>query len=325
MPHAPDFWTKSGSLSDFLLPFAWGHTGIALARRMLVRSKHMRVPVLCVGNLVAGGAGKTPVVLSLVQILSAAGQVPHILSRGYGGSLPGPVLVDPDRHSAAEVGDEPLLLAQAAPTWIGRDRVASAEAAISQGASLLLLDDGFQNPSLHQDLALLVIDGEYGLGNGRVIPAGPLREPARHGLARAQAVIVMGDDKNNLPLAGKVVLTARVVPCDATPLTGKKVIAFAGIGIPQKFFATLKKAGAVLVGEHGFPDHHPYRDTELADLAREASEKRAALMTTEKDLVRLDRRWRQKITALKVAVVWDDRAALIALLERAIGAAHRGA
>lgn len=325
MPQAPDFWARPGLLSDLLLPLAWGHAGLSVARRALTRAKRVGVPVLCVGNLVAGGAGKTPVVLSLARMLSDAGYRPQILSRGYGGSLAGPKRVDPAQHSAAEVGDEPLLLARAAPTWIGRDRVATAEAAIAQSADVLLLDDGFQNPSLQQDLALVVIDGEFGFGNGRVIPAGPLREPVKAGLARAQAVIVMGAGKSDLPLAGTTMLKAKLVACDAELLKGKRLAAFAGIGRPQKFFAMLKELGAVLVAERGFPDHHRYHEAELDQLAREATSQGAALITTEKDLVRLEPRWRARVAVLKVEVAWEDRAAVLALLAGTVEAPRRGA
>ncbi len=325
MPQAPEFWNRTGLLSDVLLPFAWGHAGLSAARRALSHGKRVSVPVLCVGNLVAGGAGKTPVVLSLAQLLTAAGHRPHLLSRGYGGSLAGPLQVDPARHSAAEVGDEPLLLAGAAPTWIGRDRVASAAAAIAHGADALLLDDGFQNPSLRQDLALIVVDGEYGFGNGRVIPAGPLREPVPTGLARAQAVVVIGRAKSNLPLGGAKRLNAQLVAPDAEALRGKRLIAFAGIGRPQKFFVTLAELGAMLVMERSFPDHHPYQEAELDRLADDAAREDATLITTEKDWVRLTPAWRARVAALKVAVHWEDRGAVLALLAPVMKTARRGA
>jgi tetraacyldisaccharide 4'-kinase len=322
MPQAPEFWTRSGLLSDLLLPLAWSHAALGAARRRRRPSWRASVPVLCVGNLVAGGAGKTPVALSLAPILHAAGKAPHILSRGYGGSLEGPVQVDPVRHSASETGDEPLLLAQAAPVWIGRDRVASARAAIAAGAQILLLDDGFQNPTLHQDLALVVIDGAYGLGNGRVIPAGPLREPATDGLARAQAIVLIGDDRTGIARCGKPLLTARLEPRGAADLKGQRVVAFAGIGRPEKFFATLRALGAELVAAHPFPDHHTYREVELARLSAEASAQRAQLITTEKDRVRLTPPWRERIRALKVEIVWDDMAALMRVLAPVLDLRH---
>jgi tetraacyldisaccharide 4'-kinase len=325
MPQAPDFWARPGLLSDLLLPIAWGHAGLSAARRALSRTTLVSVPVICVGNFVAGGAGKTPVVLSIAQMLSTAGHHPHILSRGYGGATVGPCRVDPTRHNATAVGDEPLLLAGAAPTWVGSDRVATAAAAIGAGADVLLLDDGFQNPALTYNFALLVVDGAYGLGNGRVIPAGPLREPAKAGLARAQAVIVMGNGESNLDFAGVRKLKAKLVAPDTADLRGKRVVAFAGIGRPQKFFATLEQLGATLVATRGYPDHHRYRAAELDQLAHDAASQNAALITTEKDWVRLDPLWRQRIAMLKVEVEWEDRAAIEALVASAMESARRGA
>jgi tetraacyldisaccharide 4'-kinase len=322
MPEAPKFWAKPGLLSGLFLPLGWGHAALGAARRRFSHAWRASVPVICVGNLVAGGAGRTPVSLSLAQILTRAGLAPHILSRGYRARLKGPLRVDPARHSAAEVGDEPLLLARAAPTWIGADRVASARAAIAAGAGILLLDDGLQNPYLHQDLRLVVIDGAYGLGNGRVIPAGPLREPAAAGLARASAIVLMGQPRPDLALAGKTVLRATLAPRDGDRFKDKAVIAFAGIGQPKKFFKTLEEIGAVLAGAHAFADHHPYRDTELARLAAEASENDAALVTTEKDWVRIAPAWRQRTSALKVEVEWVDEAALHRVLAPAMERAH---
>jgi len=322
MPRAPDFWARPGLLSDLLLPLAWGHAALTSTRRRFAHPWRAGVPVLCVGNLVAGGAGKTPVCLSLAQLLGARGWHAHLLSRGYGGSLGGPVRVDPQRHSAAEVGDEPLLLARAAPVWIGSDRASAARAAIAAGADLLILDDGFQNTSLHQDLALVVIDGATGLGNGRVIPAGPLREPPGSGLARAEAAIVIGEDKTGLVLPGSIVLRATLAPRGATDLAGKKVVGFAGIGRPTKFRDTLEELGAAIAGWHAFPDHHPYRETELARLAEEASGANAMLVTTEKDLMRLTPLWRQHVRAIAVEIAWRDEAALLAVLAPILSRAH---
>jgi tetraacyldisaccharide 4'-kinase len=322
MLEAPKFWAKPGLLSGLFLPLGWGHAALGAARRRFSHAWRASVPVICVGNLVAGGAGKTPVSLSLARIMTEAGLAPHILSRGYRARLKGPLQVDPARHSAAEVGDEPLLLARAAPTWIGADRVASARAATAAGAGILLLDDGLQNPYLHHDLALVVIDGAYGLGNGRVIPAGPLREPAAVGLARASAIVLMGKPRAHVAFAGKTVLRATLAPREGDLFKGKPVIAFAGIGQPKKFFATLEEIGAVLAGVHPFADHHPYRDTELARLAAEASEKNAMLVTTEKDWVRIAPAWRQRASALTVEVEWADEAALRRVLAPALERAH---
>lgn len=323
MPQAPEFWTRTGLLSDLLLPFSWAFAAGGAMRRHFAHPFRASVPVICIGNLVAGGAGKTPVTLSLARLLRDAGKMAHILSRGYGGSLSGPLRVDPAQHSAKDVGDEALLLAQAAPTWIGADRAQSARAAIAAGAELLLLDDGFQNPTLYQDFALAVVDGQYGLGNGRVIPAGPLREPAAEGLARAQAVVLIGADRTGIAARGeKPVLRARLQPREAEDLAGCKTVAFAGIGRPEKFFTTLRQIGAEVVATHAFADHHAYRETELARLLGEASERRAVTVTTEKDRVRLDQPWRTRIRALKVEIEWDDEAAVMRLLAPLLGSRH---
>jgi tetraacyldisaccharide 4'-kinase len=319
-PPTPEFWARRGPLSSLLLPLAWAYGAGAAARQAWTQPFRAAVPVICIGNLVAGGAGKTPVALSLAALLKARGHAVHILSRGYAGSLAGPVPVDRVRHSATDVGDEPLLLAAAAPTWVARDRVASAKAAIAAGAGVLLLDDGLQNPRLAKTLSLLVVDGGAGFGNGRVLPAGPLREPLAGGLARADLVVLMGDDEAGVAplLQGKPVLRARLVAQNGPDFAGKPVVAFAGIGRPAKFFASLAATGARLIARHGFPDHHPYREEELSRLLAEAADTGASLVTTAKDRVRLAPEWRARIGVLTVAVAWDDAAALDAALARAM-------
>jgi tetraacyldisaccharide 4'-kinase len=276
------------------------------------------VPTICVGNLTAGGAGKTPVVLSLAAMLRARGRRPHILSRGYGGSRKGPLQVDPTRHSASEVGDEPLLLAAAAPCWIGADRIASARGAIDAGADLLLLDDGFQNPALRYDVALVVIDGGYGIGNGRVMPAGPLREPVAPAFERASAVVMIGACAQRLDAGRLPILAAQLAPIEADSLAGQRVVAFAGIGRPAKFFATLTALGADIAERQGFADHYRYTELDLHTLDALAQANTATLVTTEKDWVRLPPTWRDKIRALKVALCWDDDTALDRVLAPAL-------
>lgn len=321
MPLAtPEFWSRPSLAAQLLQPLAWGHAAVRAARWALAHPWRAPVPVLCVGNLVAGGAGKTPVAIDLARRLAARGRHPHLLSRGYGGTLAGPAAVAPSRHSAAEVGDEPLLLAEAAPTWIARDRAAGARAAIEAGADLLVMDDGFQNPSLAKDLSLVVVDAGYGFGNGRVLPAGPMREPAASGLARADAVVLLGEDEANVlaQLEGAPVLRARLEPLNGARLAGQRVVAFAGIARPVKFFATLDRLGARLVARRGFPDHHPYRDDELERLAAEAAAQRALLVTTTKDAARLAPLWRARVETLAITVAWDDEPALDALLDRLV-------
>jgi tetraacyldisaccharide 4'-kinase len=318
-PPTPEFWARPGLVSSLLQPLAWTYALGARTRERWTRSWHAPVPVICVGNLVAGGAGKTPVTLSLAARLAGRGRAVHILSRGYGGSLAGPVRVDPERHSASEVGDEPLLLAEAAPCWVARDRVAGAKAAVASGAGLLLLDDGLQNPRLAKDLSLLVVDGGYGFGNRRVLPAGPLREPIAPGLARADAVVLMGEDGAGIAplLRAKTVLKARLEAQNGEDLAGQAVVAFAGIARPEKFFASLEAAGARVVARHRFADHHRYGAGELARLRAAAAAAGARLVTTTKDLARLAPMERAGIAVLEVRVAWDDAAALDALLVRA--------
>jgi tetraacyldisaccharide 4'-kinase len=315
---APEFWAADNPPARLLSPVGQAYGLAGRLRRRLARPVRAAIPVICIGNLVTGGAGKTPVVIALALHLRARGRRPHLLTRGYGGRAAGPLRVDPARHDAATVGDEALLLADAAPTWCARDRVAGACAAVAAGADLLILDNGFQSPALHQDLALLVVDGAFGFGNRRLVPAGPLREPIAAGLARAAAVIQLGPDEVDLdPLLPPEIprLRAGLRPGPNAPqLTGRRVVAFAGIGRPQKFFRSLAEAGAVLVGRHAFADHHRYRRRELVALLDEAAAKDAICVTTAKDQVRLPADLRALITILPATVIWQDYDALDRLL-----------
>jgi len=316
---APEFWHRDSALARLLTPLGLAYHLAGVLRRAATTPKQAPVPVICVGNLVAGGAGKTPVVLSLLSILQQQGLRPAALTRGYGGSAAGPLRVDPQKHDAAAVGDEALLLARQAPTWLARDRAAGAEAAAAAGARVVVLDDGFQNPRLHKDLSLLIIDAGYGLGNRRVIPAGPLRELAAGGLARADAVVVLGETtigetEKNL-IGGLPLLRARLRP-RGTELAGQRVFAFAGIGRPEKFFATLEEAGAKVVGREAFADHAPYDEATLARLRATAEAARARLVTTAKDAARLSPA--ADIEVLDVDLAWEDKEALLRLLEPVI-------
>jgi tetraacyldisaccharide 4'-kinase len=303
-------------MPSLLKPAARAYAALGAVRHALVTSYRAPVPVICIGNLVAGGAGKTPVVESLVDLFVARGRHPAILSRGYGGIESGPMLVDAAKHSASAVGDEPLMLARLAPVWVARDRAAAARSAVAAGADCLVMDDGFQNPRLAKDLSLLVIDGAYGLGNGQVMPAGPLREPPVRALARTDAVVLIGEDSFGLVhRITKPVLHAALRPINVGDFDGKSVVAFAGIGRPEKFFATLEACGAHVLARHGFPDHHAYSYSDLRDLANEAEAKAATLVTTTKDRARLAPAWRERIPALRVSIVWQNQAALLQLLD----------
>jgi tetraacyldisaccharide 4'-kinase len=315
---APGFWQNDGVLPALLAPAALCFAGGGWLRRRAVTPKSVAAPVICIGNLVVGGAGTTPVAIAVAERLIARGKTVHFLSRGYGGHAKGPVRVDPLLHTAADVGDEPLLLARIAPAWVSRDRAAGAAAAVAAGAAVIVMDDGFQNPGLEKDLSLLVADGGYGFGNGRVIPAGPLREPLAAGLARADAVALIGTDQRgvaeilppSLPL-----LRAALAPLAAT-LAGRRVFAFAGIARPEKFFATLQSMGCILAGQRVFPDHHPYAEAEVAALIEEAQHADAVPVTTEKDAVRLAPSLRAGIETLPVAIRWRDEAAVDRLMSR---------
>ena len=313
---APEFWRHDGLAARLLGPLGLAWQGASVLRRAVATPWQAPVPVICVGNLVAGGAGKTPVVLSLLAILAERGLRPVALTRGYGGSAVGPLRVDPVRHDAGKVGDEALLLAAAATTWVARDRVDGAKEAVEDGAGAIVMDDGFQNAGLKKDLSLLVVDADYGFGNGRVMPAGPLRETVASGLARADAVVLIGDDNLDRNLFGSLpVLRARLQPRDSR-LAGQRVFAFAGIGRPEKFFQTLRALGAEVAGCEAFADHRPYDAGTLARLRRAADAAKARLVTTAKDAARLGTLLAPDIAVLDVALQWDDKDALLRLLER---------
>jgi tetraacyldisaccharide 4'-kinase len=309
--HMPRFWKNSSGVATLLQPMAALYQWGAQARQSLSNTYHSVLPVMCVGNVVAGGAGKTPTVLMLAEMLKDLGVTPHILSRGYGGSLRGPLAVDTALHSACEVGDEPLLLARAAPIWIARDRRAGLQALEQAGASCVLMDDGLQNPSIAKTMSLLVVDGGYGMGNGRCLPAGPLREPWENALARVAAVLIIGDDLHGVSqrASGVPVLKGTLAPSSEMPeLAGQRWMAFAGIGRPAKFFETLVAQGADIVASVSFPDHHPYCETELQSLAAQAENIGARLITTEKDAVRLPSVWREQVAVLPVRLVLEQTA-----------------
>jgi tetraacyldisaccharide 4'-kinase len=277
------------------------------------------VPVICCGNATAGGAGKTTVALDLGQRLANRGVGLHFLLRGYGGQLKGPLRVDPRQHDSRGVGDEALLLAAERPAWISADRAAGARAAVAAGAQCIVMDDGLQNPTLVKDLSLLIIDGTYGFGNGRMIPAGPLREPAAAAAARCRAAVLIGEDATGAlaQLPPRLpVLRARLVPGpEAAMLAGQPVYAFCGIANPRKFFSTLQDAGAVLAGRVAFNDHYPFDDGDLRDLLAEAERLRAIPVTTRKDFVRIPATFRSRVTVVTIRLDWEDPTGIEALLD----------
>ncbi len=317
---APDFWRADGNPwpARLLLPAATLYGAATVLRRWRHRPYRPPVPVVVAGGLTLGGSGKTPLAIALAGRLKS--RQPVFLSRGYGGRVRGPALIDPARNTAAEVGDEPLLLAREGPTWIARDRAAGARAAVAGGAGLLILDDGFQNPFIAEDLAFLAIDGEGGLGNGLVFPAGPLREPTAAALARASAVILIGEDRAGIGrlVAGRCpIFPARLLPGpEAGALAGERVFAFAGIGRPEKFFASLERLGAEVVERRAFADHHPYTASEAATLLAEAGAKGALPVTTAKDHVRLPPAVQGHVTVATIELAFDEPGELDRMLAR---------
>ena len=291
----PAFWHRPPSwISRLLMPLGALY-GAVTGRRMQRPGYDAGIPVLCVGNYHTGGAGKTPTVLALTKLLRDLGETPVVLSRGYGGRLRGPIMVDLARHAGADVGDEPLMLAATVPVAVARDRLRGVALARSQGATVILMDDGFQNPAIAKDASLIVIDANRGLGNACVFPAGPLRAPLHQQLARTDALIVIGDGAAANAVAaeiaarGRPVLAAHLKPTGASiaALTAKRVLAFAGIGDPGRFFRTLRAGGIEVIRERAFADHHPFSPGEIEALIAEATRDGLTLVTTEKDLARL--------------------------------------
>jgi len=336
----PSFWwSRRGFLARLLQPLSFVYGAIA-ARRMRKPGLRVSIPVICVGNFTLGGAGKTPAALSIVRFLAEAGENPFFLTRGYGGSIAGPVRVDPAVHGADDVGDEPLLLARSAATVVSHDRVAGAKFAQDEGASVIVMDDGLQNPSLEKDLCIAVIDARRGIGNGLVFPAGPLRAPLRTQVAAVNAILYVGDGRKipdaiaGISIPGKrPLLRARLEP-DATVLKGfgrKKVLAFAGIGDPEKFFMTLAGAGVEAIIERSFPDHYRYTASDAAELLAACDEKNLIPVTTEKDLVRLSvkepdlSRLFARAQALPVILVFEDQKSVKALLKNTLAGRAKNA
>jgi tetraacyldisaccharide 4'-kinase len=312
----PDFWwrnTPGARLTGAALAPLGILYGASIAwKRRQGRAWRASIPVICVGNLTVGGAGKTPLAIAIARLLQQQGASPAFLSRGYGGKTSEALVVDTGSHDASVVGDEALLLARIAPTIVSGDRVKGAQIAEAQGAQIIIMDDGHQNFSLHKDLSIVVVDGESGFGNGRIVPAGPLREPVKQGLRRADAVVVMGHgDPWLIGFAGPI-LRARLSASQR--LYQRRVVAFAGIGRPPKFFATVREAGAGIIETHAWPDHHPYSAAEIARLKGEAAAANTTLITTEKDFVRLAPQDREGIEVLAVHAVFDDEAALAKLI-----------
>ena len=337
---APDFWWEPpGSMSDFLTPASWIWSTVTKLRLRYGRWAKLDTPVICVGNLTVGGSGKTPTVAALVERLSD--RKPHIVSRGYGGAVKGTVRVEPETHTAEEVGDEPLLHARYAPTWVSPDRLAGARAAEAAGAGLIILDDGFQNPALGKDLSIVVVDAAVGFGNGCVVPAGPLREPVAEGLKRADLLLLIGSDKERADWAMPPGLDLPVIEAEIVPVVNpdywyeRRVAAFAGIGRPEKFFRTLRGLGARVVDFYKLPDHAEYnrqmdledrrsfeetydqfRSRRFAQFLRDAHREGLELVTTENDAARMTPAMRANVVVLPIKLEFQRADALDAALAK---------
>lgn len=311
MIKTPEFWNNKGVASTALLPLAAIWAKATHLRDRLAKQVSADLPVICIGNLTAGGTGKTPLVSLLYDQLIEAGKSPVIMSRGYGGSQKGPLWVDGMLHTAADCGDEPLMLAEGRDVIIGRDRVLAAQAISNRGIhDIILMDDGLQHPYLAKDMTIGVFDGSAGIGNGRLLPAGPMRVAFDDGIASLDIAFINGDDEHDLTKAidGRVpIMTGNVVadPTIIADLGDAPLLAFAGIGRPQRFFRTIEKVGGNIVQSLAFADHHPYTQSDLTRLQEDSIRLGASLITTQKDWIRLPSEWRERISFLPITMQTD--------------------
>ncbi len=314
----PTHWKNKNILSLLLYPMGKLYLLASYLNIKTKTPKSVEKKVICIGNVTAGGSGKTPTSISIAHMLKKMGYNPFFVSRGYGGKLHG-VLVNNKIHTPQEVGDEPLLLSYEAPIVVNPNRFEAAKKAIENGADIIIMDDGFQNQSLKKDISFLVFDGEFGCGNGFGIPAGPMRESLSEGLKRAQAIIILGEDKVGLSkqITNKPIFKGKVVP-KIPDNTDKKVIAFAGIGRPEKFYNSLKECGFEIIETIDFPDHHQYQEKELLDLILKAKKSDAKLYTTSKDFVKIPQNLQKNFNTLEIEIKWENQKDIEGFLKQKI-------
>lgn len=314
----PAYWNSINFMAKMLRPLGCIYNLATRLNIRLSKSKSVDKPVICIGNLTAGGTGKTPVAVSIAAMLQSLNKKPFFVSRGYGGKLKN-IVVDNKIHTADAVGDEPLLLSRQAPIVVNPDRYQGALKAIENGADVIVMDDGFQNPGLKKDLSILVFDGSIGIGNGFGIPAGPLRESLADGLKRAQAVIILGKDKHNLKqlFSALPVFEGKIVS-RPTEISTPKIIAFAGIGRPEKFYDSLRQSGFEVKETYDFPDHHQYKIKELKNLIDRAETLGTELYTTAKDFVKIPPILQPRFKVLEIEIEWTDKKALLEFIQKNI-------
>lgn len=312
----PSYWQSNSLISKLLSPIGWIYGFLTQARLKLKQPQKADIPVICIGNITAGGTGKTPVSISIAKMLTGEMYHPYFVTRGYGGKLQN-IIVNNKKHSAAEVGDEPLLLSRQAPVVVNANRYQGALTALKDGADIIIMDDGFQNPSLYKDLSFLVFDGTYGIGNGKILPAGPLRETFSNGLKRADALIILGKDKHNLAQkSGLPTFYGYAEAAQTCNLDNPNVLAFAGIGHPQKFYHTLSQQGFNLLKTIDFPDHHFYTNAEIENILKQAQSLNAQIYTTSKDFVKIPHIYQKEINVLEISIVWEKPEELMAFIAK---------
>ncbi len=312
----PSFWKNDNLISAVLSPIGMIYGAATALRFKLKKPYQAHVPVICIGNITAGGVGKTPVSMALAEMMQKQGKNPFFISRGYGGKLSG-VLVDTQKHTAYDVGDEPMMLARIAPTIVCHDRAKAAQIAVENGADILIMDDGFQNPSLKKDVSFLVFNEETGIGNGRIIPSGPLRESLKSGFKRADAIIFIGENiAKILKKTDKPVFMVRIK--EENPKHQGDVVAFAGIGYPLKFYHSLEKCGLKPLYTYDFGDHHFYEKDELKSILKKAHKKNLPVYTTSKDFVKIPADFQKRINVLHIKAIFEDASALMSFIQKHI-------